>query len=137
MRACITNEFKYALTNIECGGHMSRGKAERAEKARRDRAEKDRAKEARKAQEKTDRAEKDRVDKAQQVQDKAKAAERSRVFKEFLSSTDKSKGCCEPCNYHVRTDNGEYQPCKMGHEDSGPDKEICVDCSEPRYRPKK
>jgi membrane protein involved in colicin uptake len=132
------------LTNIEYGDKMSEGKAEkdRAKKARKaqekaEKTEKGRMKKARKAQEKADRAEKDRVDKAQQVQDKAKAAERSRVFKEFLSSTDKSKGCCEPCNYHVRTDNGEYQPCKMGHEDSGPDKEICVDCSEPRYRPKK
>jgi len=116
---------------------MSRGKAERAEKARRDRAEKDRAKEARKAQEKTDRAEKDRVDKAQQVQNAAKVAERSRVFQEFLSGADESKGCCAPCNYHVRTDNGEYRPCKMGHEDSGPDKESCADCSVSRYRPKK
>ena len=104
---------------------MSKKANERAE-----RAEKDRAKKARKAQEKTEGAERDRVESIRQ-------GERTRVFQEFLSGTDKSKGCCEPCNYHVRTSNGEYQPCKMGHKDSGPDKEVCADCSFTHYHPKK
>jgi len=104
---------------------MSKKANERAE-----RAEKDRAKKAREDQDKIEKTEKDRAE-------SARKSERSRVFREFLSDTDKSKGCCEPCNYHVRTSNGEYQPCKMGHKDSGLDKEICADCSESHYRPKK
>jgi len=130
---------------------MSKGKAERAERARKDKAEKDekdRAKKTRKTQEKAEKAKKHRIKKAREAQDKiektekdraesARKSERSRVFREFLSDAGKPKGCCEPCNYHVRASNGEYQPCKMGHKDSGPDKEICADCSESRYRPKK
>ena len=104
---------------------MSKKANERAE-----RAEKDRAKKARKVQDKTEGVERDRVESVRQ-------GERARVFQEVLSGAGKSKGCCEPCNYHARTSNGEYQPCKMGHKDSGPDKEICADCSESHYRPKK
>jgi hypothetical protein len=104
---------------------MSRKANERAE-----RAEKDRAKKARKVQEKIDKTERDRAE-------SARKDERSRVFEEYLSGTDKSRGCCEPCNYSVRTESGEYQPCKMGHKDSGPDKEICADCSFSHYRPKR
>jgi len=83
--------------------------------------------------ERVERAEKDRADKAE----RAESGERARKFQEVLSGAGKSKGCCEPCNYHVRTNNGEYNPCKMGHEDSGTDKEICADCSDSHYRPKK
>jgi len=121
---------------------MSKETIERAEKA-----EKDRAKKARKVQEKADKTEKGRVEKVRKVQEKAdktekgrveKATERerSRVFQEVLSEAGKSQGCCESCNYHVKR-HGEYQPCKIGHKDSGSNKEFCADCSEPRYRPKK
>jgi hypothetical protein len=113
-----------------------------------ERAEKHRVEKARKAQEKAEKDERGRVEKARKIQEKAEGVERervesvrqderARVFQEVLSGAGKSKGCCEPCNYHVRTSNGGYQPCKMGHKDSGPDKEICVDCSESHYRPKK
>jgi hypothetical protein len=104
---------------------MSQKVNERAE-----RAERQRAKKARDAQDKLEKAEKDRVE-------GARKSERARIFQDFLSGADKSKGCCEPCNYHVKTSTGEFQPCKMGHHDSGPAKEICADCSESRYRPKK
>lgn len=135
---------------------------EKAEKAEKDRvktarkvqekaekAERNRVKTAREVRDKADSAEKDRVDKAKKVQDKAdkvekdrvetaRLSERSRLFDEVLSqSSAHSKGCCEPCNFHVTNDNGEYQPCKLGHEDSGPNKEICADCTESRYHPKK
>jgi len=138
---------------------MSRENTEKAEKERAktarkvqenaEKAERDRAKTARKVQEKADRTEKDRVEKARKVQDKAektekdrvevdRKSERARLFEEVLSGASAHyKGCCDPCNYHVKTDDGEYQPCKLGHEDSGPNKEICADCSEPRYNPKK
>jgi len=134
-------------------------KAERAEKDRvktarkvqdkADKTEKDMAEKTRKVQEKADKSEKDRVEKARKVQDKAERAEkdrvetarkseRARIFEEVLSSASThSKGCCEPCNFHVKTNNGKYQPCRLGHEDSGPDKEICADCTESRYHPKK
>ena len=118
-----------------------------SEKAEKD--EKERAKTARKVQEKADRNEKDRVEKARKVQEKAETAEkdsvesarkseRARLFDEVLSGASaQSRGCCEPCNFHVRTNSGEYQPCKLGHEDSGPNKEICADCTSSRYHPKK
>jgi len=131
---------------------MSKENTDRAERDRKetaDRAEKDRAKTARKVQEKAEKAEEDRAKTARKVQDKAekvekdrvdsaRQSERARLFDEVLSrASAHSKGCCEPCNFHVRTDNGEYQPCKLGHEDSGPNKEICADCTESRYHPKK
>jgi hypothetical protein len=100
---------------------MSKKANERAE-----RAKEDRVKKAREAQDKIEKTEKDRAQR-----------ERSREFQEFLSGPEKPKGCCEPCNYHFRTNNGEYQPCKLGHKDSGPDKKICADCSDSHYRPKK
>lgn len=103
---------------------MSKETIERAE-----RAEKDRAEKAQKAQEKADKTEKDRVEKATE-------RERSRAFEAVLSEAGKSRGCCESCNYRVKN-RGEYQPCKKHHEDSGPNKEFCADCSEPRYHPKK
>jgi hypothetical protein len=118
---------------------MSKKANERAEKATKDRAKKARKvqdkiekaeKKATKAQDKIEKTEKDRVESARQ-------SKRSRAFQKLLNDTDKSKECCEPCNYHVRTNKGEYQPCKMGHKDSGPNKEICADCSEPHYRPRK
>jgi len=112
---------------------MSKGKTERAERARKDKVEKGergRVEKARKVQEKAEGVERGRVESVRQ-------GKRARAFREVLSGAGKSKECCEPCNYHVRTSNGEYQPCKMGHEDSGPDKEICADCSDSRYRPKK
>ena len=103
---------------------MSHKTIERAEKT-----EKDRVKKARKVQDKVDKTEKDRVYKATD-------SERTRVFEEFLSaSADKIKRCCEPCNYHVMR-RGQYQLCKRGHDDSGPLKEFCADCSEPRYHSK-
>ena len=138
---------------------MSREKAEKNEKDRvktarkvqekAEKTERDMAKTARKVQEKADRTEKDRVEKARKVQDKAERAEkdrvesarqseRARLFDEVLSGASAhSKRCCEPCNFHVKTNNGEYQPCKLGHEDSGPNKEICADCTDSRYHPKK
>jgi hypothetical protein len=131
---------------------MSKEKTDRAERDRKEKAEKDergRVKKARKVQEKAERTEKDRAEKARKVQDKAEGVERDRVesarqserarlFDEVLSSASShSKGCCEPCNFHVKTNNGKYQPCRLGHEDSGPDKEICADCTDTRYHPKK
>lgn len=80
------------------------------------------------------RAEKDKADSARE-KGAAESAARTRKFDELLSGPAKTRGCCEPCNYHVRTDNRDYQPCKMGHEDSGPGKEICADCSDPHYHP--
>ena len=110
------------------------GKAqEQADKVERHRVEKAREvqEKARVVQEKTDKVEKDRVE-------KARLSERARLFDEILSGVSaRSKGCCDPCNFHVKPDDGEYQTCKLGHEDSGPNKEICADCSEPRYHPKR
>jgi hypothetical protein len=105
---------------------MSKKEKKTIERA--ERAEKDRAEKARKVQEKTDKAEKDRTEKATE-------RERSRVFEGVLSEAGKSRGCCESCNYRVKR-NGEYQPCKMGHDDSEFNKEFCADCSESRYHPK-
>ena len=134
-------------------------KTERAEKDRvksarkvqekSEKTERDRAKTARKVQEKADKTEKDMAEKTRKVQEKAdksekdrvesaRQSERARMFEEVLSSASAhSKGCCEPCNFHVKTNNGKYQPCRLGHEDSGPDKEICADCTDTRYHPKK
>lgn len=112
LRAC--DELKSLLTSIKLGDQMSKKENERAE-----RAEENRVESARKSQFKTERAESDRK------------------FQEVMSGSDRSKGCCEPCNYHVRTDSGEYKPCKMGHEDAGPNRETCADCSESHYHPKK
>jgi phage-related minor tail protein len=108
---------------MKLGDQVDKKTIERAEKA-----EKERAKEARKVQEKADKAEKDRVKKATE-------RERSRVFENVLSEAGKSRGCCESCNYRVKQ-RGEYQPCKLGHQDSGLNKEFCADCSESRYHPK-
>ena len=131
---------------------MSKEKTDRAERDRKEKAdktEKDRIKTARKVQEKADKTERDRAKTARKVQEKAervekdraesaRQSERSRIFKDFLNhASAHSKGCCEPCNFHVKTNNGEYQPCKLGHEDSGPNKEICADCTDTRYHPKK
>lgn len=131
---------------------MSRKETEHAEKAERGRAEKarkekdkgdkklqDKAEKDIKEKDKSDRKihnkaeqdkrEKDRGDREFQV------SERARKFEDVLGvATEKSKGCCGPCNYQTRTSNGEYQACKMGHKDSGPNKQICADCSNPRYR---
>ena len=131
---------------------MSKENTDRAERERQEkteRAEKDRVKTARKAQEKAEKAGRDRAKTARKVQDKAERAEkdrvesarkseRARLFREVLSGASAhSKGCCEPCNFHVKTNDGKYQPCRLGHEDSGPNKEICADCTESRYHPKK
>jgi hypothetical protein len=105
---------------MKLGEYMSKKTIERAE-----RAEKDRVKTARKVQDKADKTEKGRVEKATE-------RERSSVFEGVLSEAGKSRGCCESCNYRVKR-RGEYQPCKLGHDDSGPLKEFCADCSEPRY----
>jgi len=120
---------------------MSREKAEKDEKERvktarkvqekADKAETDRAKTARKVEEKAERTEKERVESARQ-------SERARLFEEVLNrGSAHSTGCCEPCNFHVKTDNGEYQSCRLGHKDGGPNKEICADCTDSRYHPKK
>jgi len=128
---------------------MSKEKTARAERDRKEkteRAEKDRVKKARKVQDKAEKTERDRVKKARKVQDKvervekdrvetARKSERARMFEEVLSGM--GTGCCEPCNYYVRKDNGEPQRCKIGHKDAGPDKEVCADCSDSRYHPKK
>ena len=133
---------------------MSREKAEKNEKERvktarkvqekAEKTERDRAKTARKTQEKADRTEKarkvqEKAERAEKERDEsARKSERARIFEEVLSrASTHSKGCCEPCNFHVKTNNGEYQPCKLGHEDSGPNKEICADCTDTRYHPKK
>jgi hypothetical protein len=134
---------------------MSRKEIDRAEKAERDRAEKvrrekdksdkkiqDKAEKDRKEKDKSDKKLQDEAEKVRKEKDKSdrkiQASERARKFEEFLdAATEKSKGCCEPCNYQARTSSGEYLPCKMGHKDSGPNKEICADCSIPRYHPKK
>ena len=82
------------------------------------------------------RAKRFEEDKADAARKKVKAdqVERAGEFEKVLSG-ESSKGCCETCNYLVRTNDGKYQPCKMGHADTGPDKEICDDSSDPRYRP--
>ncbi len=117
------------------------------EKAEKD--ERDRVKTAKKVQEKAEKAEENRVKTASEVQGKAdrvekdrvesaRQSDRARLFNEVLSQgTAHSKGCCEPCNFHIKTNDGEYQPCKLGHKDSGPNKEICADCTESRYHQKK
>jgi len=114
-----------------------------------DKAEKDRVKTAKKVQEKAEKAEEDRIETAKKVQDKAdkvekeraesaKQSARARLFDQVLNeASTQSKKCCEPCNFHVIADNGEYQPCKLHHDDSGPNKEICADCTDSRYHPKK
>jgi hypothetical protein len=138
--------------SIESGDQMSRKETERAEKAERDRAEKVRKEKDKDDRKLRDKAEKDRKDKAKsdkKLQDKAEkdrkdkdksnrkiqVDERARKFEDVLGAA--AEGCCESCNYQVRTSNGEYQPCKMGHKDSGSDKEFCVDSSNPHYCPKK
>ena len=92
------------------------------------------------SKEKADRAEKDRKKKAEKTEkdrvESTRQSERARIFKDFLGGAG-SKGCCESCNYYVEKNNGEPQRCKIGHKGAGPDKEICVDCSEQRYHPKK
>ena len=134
-RGVIHKKLKSSSINTKLGGQMTEEKTDRAERDRKDRVKqskkklKDRVKKARKVQEKAEKAEKDRVESVRQN-------ERARIFHDFLSDAG-SKGCCEPCNYYVKKTNGEPQRCKMGHKDSGPDKEICVDCSDQRYRPKK
>jgi hypothetical protein len=135
------NKLKSFSTSMKLGEKVDKKTIERAEKAEKDRAkqarkvqekavkdEKDKAEKTRKAQEKSDKTEKDRVEKATE-------RERSRTFEDVLSEAGKSRGCCESCNYRVKNRN-EYQPCKMGHEDSGMNKEFCADCSEPRYHQK-
>lgn len=126
-----------------------RVKTARKDQEKADKAERNRVKTVRKVQDKADRTEKDRVDKARKAQDKADKAEKDRVesarqserarrFEDVLNRVSTlSIGCCEPCNFHVITSNGEYQPCKLGHQDSGSNKEICADCTESRYHPKK
>jgi hypothetical protein len=128
---------------------MSKEKTDRAERDRQEKADKDKAKTARKIQDKADKTEKERVDKARKVQEKvdkvekervesARQSERARMFEEVLNrASAHSKGCCEPCDFHVKTNDGKYQPCRLGHEDSGPNKEICADCTDERYHPKK
>jgi hypothetical protein len=131
---------------------MSKERTDRAERDRKEtaeRAEKDRVKTAKKVQEKAEKAEEDRTKTAKKVQEKAekvekdrvesaRQSERARLFEEVLNrASAHSKGCCEPCNFHVKTNDGKYQPCRLGHEDSGPDKEICADCTDTRYHPKK
>jgi hypothetical protein len=126
---------------------MSKDKTDRAERNRREKAERERVKKARKVQEKAEKTERERVKKARKVQEKADKAdkdeaerarqsERAGIFRDFLSEAG-PKGCCEPCNYYVRKNDEEPQRCKIGHEDAGPDKEICADCSDRRYHPKK
>jgi hypothetical protein len=134
---------------------MNRKEIDRAEKAERDRTEKarrekdksdrkirDKAEKDRKEKDKSDKKLQDKAEKIRREKDrsdrKIQVSDRASKFKGFLDATnEKSKGCCEPCNYQARTSNGEYLPCKMGHKDSGPNKEICADCSFPQYHPKR
>ena len=113
---------------------MSKEQTDRAERDRKEtaeRAEKDRVKTAKKVQDKADKVEKERAESARQ-------SERARLFDQVLNEASAhSKKCCEPCNFHVIAENGEYQPCKLRHEDSGPNKEECADCTDSRYHPKK
>lgn len=106
---------------------MSRKETERAERAERDRAEKIRKEKDKDDKKLRDKAEKDRKDEAKSVkksQDKAEkdrkdkdksdrkiqVDERARKFEDVLGAA--TEGCCESCNYQVRTSSGEYQPCK-------------------------
>jgi colicin import membrane protein len=121
-----------------------RDKAEkdRKEKDKSDKKLQDKAEKDRKEKTKSDKKIQDRAEKVRKEKDKSdrkiQASERARKFEEVLGAeTEKSKGCCEPCNYQARTSNGEYLPCKMGHKDSGPNKGTCADCSISRYHPKK
>jgi len=113
---------------------MSRKEIEHAEKAERDRAEKVRKEKDKDDKKLQDRVEKDRKDKDKSDR-KIELSERARKFENVLGEA--AEGCCESCNYQAKTASGEYQPCKIGHKDSGPDKELCADSSDPRYRPKK
>lgn len=132
------------------GAEKVRKEKDKGDKKLHDKAEKDRKEKAKSDEKLQDKAEKDKSDR--KIQNKAEqdkrrkdrsdrefqVSERARKFGEVLgAATEEPKGCCEPCNYRFRTSNGEYQPCKMGHKDSGPIKEFCADCSSPRYRPKK
>lgn len=92
---------------------------------------------SKKETERAERTEKDRVETARQSRVKSERVESNRKFDQVLSGGVRGKGCCEPCNYHAKTASGEFQSCKMGHKDSGPNKEVCADCSEAHYRPKK
>jgi hypothetical protein len=161
-KSSSTNIELGGYTSKEQTDRAERDRKETAERAEKDRVktakkvqetaeknEKDRVKTAKKVQEKAEKAEGDRVKTASKIQEKAdrvekdrvesaRQSDRARLFDEVLSQgTTHSKGCCEPCNFRVIDNNGEYQPCKLGHEDSGPDKEICADCTESRYHPKK
>ena len=69
--------------------------------------------------------------------ERSEKADNARKFEDFLRGSDRSKGCCSPCNYHVIMNDGKYRPCKMGHEDAGPNKEVCADCSFSHYHPKR
>jgi hypothetical protein len=77
------------------------------------------------------------AERAKESKAKSDRAESNRKFQDVLTGVGRSKGCCDLCNYCVRTASGEHRPCKMGHEDAGPEKEICVDCSNPHYGPEK
>jgi len=143
---------------IERAEKLERDRAEKARKEKdkgdkqlRDKAEKDRkekAKSDKKLQDETEKRAKQKDKSDREIQKKTEkdktendrrygdfqASERSRKFEEILGSANqKAEGCCEPCNYKAVTSEGEYQPCKMGHTDSGPNKQICPDCSNPRY----
>ena len=134
------------------GAEKVRKEKDKDDKKLDDKAEKDRKDKAKSDEKLQDKAEKDRKDKdksdrkiqkkvEQDIREKDRGdrefqvSERARKFGEALgAATEKFKGCCETCNYQVRTSNGEYQPCKMGQKDSGPNKKTCSDCSNPRYR---
>jgi hypothetical protein len=60
---------------------------------------------SKKERERAEKAEKDRVESARKS--RVKAADSDRKFQDVLSGDARSKGRCEPFNYHVRTDSGE------------------------------
>lgn len=118
---------------------QDKAEKDKKEKAKSDRKIQHKAEKNRKEKDKSDRKIQNKADHDEREKDRSdrefQVSERARKFGEVLGG--KTKGCCEPCNYQARTRTGEYQPCKMGHKDSGPNKEICPDCSILRYRPKK
>jgi hypothetical protein len=89
------------------------------------------------------KTEEEKKEDVKRKEDEAKRIEEEKIkrerFEAYLSGSGTGNvGACGSCLYSIKGDRGEYiKPCKMGHEDTGLDLKICVDCSDPNYQPKK
>ena len=64
-------------------------------------------------------------------------AERKKAFRDVLFGSSKPT-ICDSCSYVILRKKGGYEkPCKKGHYDSGKDKELCEDHSNPEYHGEK